>query len=64
VTITYTDQLREIERELRMRRQVYARQIAIGHMRAERAARKLELIAAVVETLRPLAEKELQECGL
>jgi hypothetical protein len=51
-------QVQEVERELRMRRQVYASQVSRGKMRAGEAAELISRMESVLETLHELERQE------
>ena len=51
-------QIQEVEREIRMRRQVYPRQIALGNMRNGEAVELIETMESVLETLQQLQEQQ------
>ena len=53
--ISIDDQIRCVERELAMRRNVYPRQIANGRMKPDAAEYELAALEAVRRTLRTLA---------
>lgn len=54
-TVSLEDQIRCVERELRMRRKVYPSWVAQGKMRAADAARESWHMQAVLDTLREKA---------
>lgn len=54
-TVSLEDQIRCVERELRMRRKVYPGQVAQGRLRAADAARETWAMQAVLDTLREKA---------
>ena len=56
------DQIREVKREIALRRNVYAKQIARGHLAAEQAERQLALMLAVLESLEGL-QAGAQQCA-
>ena len=51
-------QIQEVEREIRMRRQVYPRLISKGQMRNGEAVELIETMESVLETLQQLQEQE------
>jgi len=51
-------QIQEVEREIRMRRQEYPRQIARDAMRNGEAVELIEMMESVLETLQQLQEQE------
>jgi hypothetical protein len=53
--VSLVDQIRCVERELRMRRKVYPSWVAQGKMRAADAARETWAMQAVLDTLREKA---------
>lgn len=53
--VTLAQQIETVERELRMREQVYPRRIEAGRMTREQADRELLCMRAVLDTLRRLA---------
>lgn len=61
---TYTEQIAEIEREIRIRDRVYARWILSGKLTATAAASQTARLRAVMETLkRAMVELSPQEPG-
>lgn len=54
--VTIEEQVECVERELGYRERVYARRVEAGKMSQQQATRELERMAAVLETLRGLAE--------
>lgn len=56
--IGYEEQLDCVERELRLRRRLYPRKILDGRLSAHMADQELKRMAAVVETIRALAQRE------
>jgi len=58
VTVPIQRQIECVERELRMRRDVYARRVAEGRMTQQKAADELEAMSAVLETLRGVEESQ------
>ena len=50
--------IQEVEREIKMRRQVYPRQIARGTMRNGEAVELIEMMESVLETLQQLQEEK------
>jgi len=52
--ITVTDQIAELERELRMRKQVYPRSIASGILSQGKADRQIAVLESAIATLRGL----------
>jgi hypothetical protein len=54
-------QIQEVERELRMRRQVYDRQTRKGAMRPGEASELISRMESVLETLRDLQRLEDKE---
>lgn len=60
---TLQDQLACAERELKMRQRVYPRWCDQGKMTREKATQETDAMAAIVETLRPLAAAEKLEQG-
>lgn len=57
-TITATDKLREINRELGQRRHVYPRRIAAGKMTQQAADRQIAIMEAIRADYEPQASKE------
>ena len=57
-TIPYEVQLREVRREIAMRRRVYAGQVENRRMTQAEADHKIAVMEAVAETLVPLAKAE------
>lgn len=55
---TLAEKLECVERELRMRKQVYARAVAKGNMPKDQADRETELMAAIVDDYRDAVEAE------
>ena len=55
---TATEKLAEIERELKMRRDVYRRKVEIGHMAPHTAAAQIEIMEAIRDDYERLAAKE------
>ena len=49
---TLQEQIACVEREIRMRKQVYPRRVAIGKMRQELAEDEIAAMEAVLDTLR------------
>ena len=56
--ITAEDMLICAERELKMRHRVYPRWVEEGRISEGKATHELAAMAAIVDTLRPLAAKE------
>ena len=56
--ITASDKLTCVEREVKMRRQVYQRRVTNGVMRQETADREIEIMEAIAEDYRILVTKE------
>ena len=56
--VSYTDQLACAERELKMRHRVYPRWVSQARMSQASADREIATMTAIVDTLKPLAEKE------
>lgn len=52
--ITVANEIAELERELRMRRQVYPRSVASGMLSQTKADRQIALLESAVATLRML----------
>ena len=57
MTFSLGQQIEEIEREIRLRREVYPRMVAKGRMKQSAADYHLARMAAVLETLRTLAKE-------
>ena len=57
-TITATDKLREIDRELGQHRHVYARRVADGKMTQQAADRQIAVMEAIRADYEPQANKE------
>ena len=57
--MTITDQIKCVERELKMRERVYARWVTSGKMSAKKADHETKAMEAVLETLRAVESKEL-----
>ena len=55
MTYSIDDQIKEVEREIAMRRRVYSRQVEQGKMDPEEMDRKVELMVAARESLLTLA---------
>ena len=55
-SFTLAELAREAEREVDMRRQVYRRQVAMGHMTQETAYRKIAIMETIAEKLAAEAE--------
>jgi hypothetical protein len=53
-------QIKCAERELALRRRVYGRQVDAGRMSEDKAAAEIDAMAAICQTLRKLAQQELQ----
>jgi hypothetical protein len=60
VKISIDAQIEEVERELRLRGGVYARQVASGKMRKAVADMHTDRMVAVLETLRWLRDNRVQ----
>jgi hypothetical protein len=58
MTITLTDKLACLERELKYRKRVYARLVDRGKMTAQQSQRELELMEAIAQDYRELAPTE------
>ena len=58
MTISISDQIQCVERELKYRKRVYPRRIKMGHMTQALADRQIEHMTAVLETLRDVMEKQ------
>lgn len=56
--IGYEEQLDCVERELRLRKKLYPRRIIDGRLTPYAADQELRRMAAVVETIRALAQRE------
>lgn len=56
--IPYGEQLREVRREIALRKRVYPRWIEQGKVSKQGADRKIAIMEAVAETLVPLAKAE------
>lgn len=54
---TLDDQIACVDREIRMRRRVYPRQVSAGRMSQQTADREIALMSAVLETLLSLAPR-------
>lgn len=54
------EQIKEVERELLMRRRVYSGKVKAGKMKAENARKSYDLMKAVLDTLKSLRKKKLQ----
>ena len=52
---TLTEQIAEVEREIKMRRVVYPRHVAAKSVSQQRADRQIAVMEAVLETLRMVA---------
>jgi hypothetical protein len=63
-TIPYSEQLKEVRRELAKRETVFPRFVAEGKMSQRKADYHMEAMRAVAETLKPLAEAEQPELAL
>lgn len=61
--ITPTTMLNECERELGMRKSVYARRVSGGQMSMADADRKIAIMQAMIEHFTPLAEAEAREAA-
>jgi hypothetical protein len=59
--ISLNQQIEEVERELSLRRRVYASQVASGKMRQSVAELHMQRMQAVLETLNRLREEAEQE---
>jgi hypothetical protein len=58
VVVSFTDQLRCAERELKLRKRVYPRRIEAQRMTQDLADREVRMMEAIVGTLEALAQKE------
>ena len=58
MAVSLTDQIECVERELRMRRRVYARRVEAGTMTKSLADREIAAMEAVLETVRAAEQKE------
>jgi hypothetical protein len=58
MVITAEDKLREIERELKMRRRLYPQWIARGQLDERDAKRRIEVMQAIALEYEALAQKE------
>jgi len=58
--ITALDKLKEIEREVRLRRGVYDRMVKEGRMTVPEAARKIGIMVAIAEDYRGMLGGRLQ----
>lgn len=58
MTVPIARQVECVERELRMRRDVYARRVADGKMKQRKADDEIEAMAAVLATLQEIDAKE------
>ena len=56
--MTITEQIKCVEREIRMRERVYARWVGAGKMSAGKADYELRCMKAVLETLQAVNRKE------
>jgi hypothetical protein len=56
--VTDTEKLRCVERELALRRRVYARQVQGGRMSPATAAIEIKVMSAIVEDYRRLTARE------
>jgi hypothetical protein len=56
--ITASDKLKCAERELAMRKRVYARWVELAKMSAGKAAHEIACMEAIIEDYRKLVEKE------
>lgn len=56
--ISLNQQIEELDLELRMRRQVYGRQVAAGKMKQSEADYRIERLSAAMMTLMWLAKQE------
>lgn len=54
--ITMTEQQKEIEREIRMRKKVYPGLVAKGKMKTDEARRRIAVMEAVLQTLQEKSE--------
>jgi len=50
--VSLEDQIEEVKREIRIRKEVYARHVQIGRMKRENADLHMRRMEAVLETLR------------
>ena len=56
--VSLTDKLACLERELWLRRQVYPRRVASGHMTEAVAIRECEVMMAIIDDYRALRDQE------
>lgn len=56
--VPYADQLKEVRRELALRKRKYPEWVAKGTLTQSAADKHMELMKAVAETLEPLAKSE------
>ena len=64
MSISYTEQLREVRRELAYRERVFPRWVSERRMSARDADQRMNAMRAVAETLVPLARAEEPELPL
>ncbi len=55
--ISIDDQIAEAQREVAMRRHVYARQVTVGRMNQQDADRKIALMEQIVQSLQKVKGK-------
>lgn len=55
------DQIREVKRELGMRRAVYSKRVDAGAMSREQSSKQITTMEAVLYTLEKLEQKEAQQ---
>lgn len=64
MTFTIDDQIKEVAREIAMRRNVYPKFVASGRLKQEASDRQIACMEAVIETLKTVKEMAAPDANI